>query len=399
MVKWVKGLGVRGFLAAGIAGGIKGKGSKDLGLIVSEIPARAVGVFTTNRVKAAPVLVSQRRVRKGVAQAILVNSGCANACTGKRGLNDVYRLSKVTARLLGLPAPSVLVSSTGMIGVPLPAARLEKAVGRLVKSLSPGGLEAFAEAILTTDTRSKVSVRRGVIGGEPVTVCGVAKGAGMIMPRMATTLGFVVTDCAVSLGLLKDIVRKAVAGSFNKITIDGDTSTNDSILVLANGAAGNREVTGSSEDRERLQAMISGVLMDLAQMVVKDAEGATKFIALEVRGARTSREAEAVAFAVANSYLVKAALYGGLPNWGRIMACIGRSGSIQPGRVDIGINGLPVVRGGEAIEKLALKRLKTLLRRRTIDIQVDLNQGAGSAKVWTSDLTPEYVRINASLRS
>jgi glutamate N-acetyltransferase/amino-acid N-acetyltransferase len=201
------------------------------------------------------------------------------------------------------------------------------------------------------------------------------------------------------LGLLKDIVRKAVAGSFNKITIDGDTSTNDSILVLANGAAGNREVTGSSEDRERLQAMISGVLMDLAQMVVKDAEGATKFIALEVRGARTSREAEAVAFAVANSYLVKAALYGGLPNWGRIMACIGRSGSIQPGRVDIGINGLPVVRGGEAIEKLALKRLKTLLRRRTIDIQVDLNQGAGSAKVWTSDLTPEYVRINASLRS
>jgi glutamate N-acetyltransferase/amino-acid N-acetyltransferase len=382
-----------GFRAAGLHCGIK-REKPDLALLVSEVPAAVAGVFTTNKVKAAPVRYTQVAVGRGRAQAVVVNSGNANACTGEAGLADAAEMALLTGAALGLDPELVLVASTGVIGVPLPMEAIRGGIPRAAAALSADGTSA-AEAIRTTDRFAKTAAVRLDIGGVPVTIGGMAKGAGMIHPNMATTLCFLTTDAALPPAVLRLALTRAIADSFNSITVDGDTSTNDSVLLLANGRAGGAPITNGSE-LKRFTAGLTAVATELAKMVVRDGEGATRLIAIEVSGAVSDAEAHQAAMTVANSLLVKTALHGGEPNWGRILAALGRSGvEMAEEKTDVLFGELPVVRGGLGVPGV-WDAAASALEAKDITVKIGLGIGSGTARVWTCDLSEEYVRINGS---
>ncbi|MFH1147584.1 MAG: bifunctional glutamate N-acetyltransferase/amino-acid acetyltransferase ArgJ [Pseudomonadota bacterium] len=392
---------VDGFLFSAVEAAIKKPGRMDLGLIASKAPVRAAGLFTTNRVKAAPVLVSRNRLRNGIAQAILVNSGNANACTGKKGMDDAKESTRFIAQSLGIEESMVLVASTGVIGQFLPMERIKAAAPDLVRSLGPNRLVDLSRAILTTDTVEKISLRQGIIDDKPVKIVGIAKGSGMIMPQMATMLCFVVTDACITSCALKSCLKEAASLSFHRITVDGDTSTNDSVFALAGGKAGNREISiRDSEDGNAFQRLLTGVLVDLAKMIVRDGEGATKSIEVRVTGSRSTGDARKAAFAVANSSLVKTALCGEDANWGRIMAALGRSGAIlDPSQVSIAVDSFPLAENGIGCGIEAEKAATEVMRRKEFVLNIDLGKGPFSFNVWTCDLSIDYIKINASYRT
>jgi glutamate N-acetyltransferase/amino-acid N-acetyltransferase len=383
----------RGFRAAGLHCGIK-PARPDLALVVSDNLASAAAVFTTNAVKAAPVLVSMEAIQSGAAQAVLVNSGNANACTGTQGVADAREMVALTARALGIAEEFVLVASTGVIGVPLPMEPLRAGIPQLPARLSRDGAPAH-EAILTTDAFAKTAAVRISLGGVPVTIGGMAKGAGMIHPLMATTLCVITTDAAVPAPLLRRALRQAADQTFNCISVDGDTSTNDTIFLLANGQAGHRPLADGDPELLAFTAALTEVAGELARLVVRDGEGATKLITVTVRGARSAVDAKRAVNAVMTSPLVKTALYGAEPNWGRILAAVGRSGAaFRADRVAIAIGGVPVVAGGMGIPG-AMPAAAGAMQAPAYEIAVDLGEGDASSTGWTCDLNEGYVKINA----
>jgi glutamate N-acetyltransferase/amino-acid N-acetyltransferase len=389
---------VQGFKASAVAAGIKKDGGLDMALIFSEKGATAAGVFTTNRVKAAPVIVSQENIRKGRGRAIIANSGNANACTGKVGLDNAHREAEWVAKALGINPDEVLVASTGVIGTPLPMDRIERAIPELVKHLVPEGLPDAAKAIMTTDSFSKISRFEGEAGGKPYQILGMAKGAGMIMPNMATMLCFVLSDIRIDPADLSKSVSSAVKPTFNRISVDGDTSTNDTVLVMANGMAGNGELT--SDDYERFQMGLTHVMDTLATMIVRDGEGATKVVFVKVKGAASHADAETAARTIANSYLVKTAFYGQDPNWGRIMAALGRSNiSMTEEDIHIWVDEIQIVKGGLAIGDDVEKQASKSMTQKEFSVTIDLGQGEHEDQVVTCDLTPEYIAINSDYRT
>jgi len=385
----------QGFVASGVHCGIKPQ-KKDLALVVSQVPAAAAGVFTTNKVKAAPVLLDMERIRSGQGRAVVLSSGNANACTGEQGVRDAREMAHLVAEHLEVPEDQVYVCSTGQIGVPLPMEAIRRGIPEAVRLLGPDGTAA-AEAILTTDTGPKAAAVQVMIGQQVVTVGGMSKGAGMIHPQMATTLTVLTTDAAVGPAVLQAALRRAADQSFNRITVDGDRSTNDTILLLANGEAGAPEITGPGEALDALQAALNAVTVRLAKAVAQDGEGATKLVEVTVEGAETDEDAERAAFAVANSPLVKTAIHGAGANWGRIMAAVGYSGAeVQPDRVTVRIG--PVVVAERGIQAGGPERLEQAgehLMGQDVRVAVDLGLGRGSATVWTCDLSEEYVKENA----
>jgi glutamate N-acetyltransferase/amino-acid N-acetyltransferase len=388
--------GVPGFLAAGIAAGIKKNGARDLGLLYTEKPCAAAGVLTKNRVKAAPVLICKKRLQKGVAQAVLVNSGNANACTGKDGMNSALLTCKVAARGLGVSEHLVLPCSTGVIGVPLPAVSIKKALPQLIKSASQQGIAGFAEAIMTTDTFPKVVTRSTVINGDIVKVCGIAKGSGMIMPQMATMLAFIITNASIKKDLLTGLLKETTEKTFNSISVDGETSTNDTVLLLASGVGSKPIERKNSAEYKKFALLVQEVMRELALLIVRDGEGATKLISIQVQNARNVNEAQSAAFRVANSPLFKTACFGGDYNWGRIMAALGNSGAVfETGKVEISINNLLAVKNGQGVAKNQQK-LKDAFKANRLDIVINLHNGSKNWEVFTCDLSYDYVKINAA---
>ena len=386
---------VPGFRFAGVRAGFKARGP-DVALIVADAPATVAGMFTTNRVIAAPVAIARRRVRGGRARAVLVHAGNANACTGADGLRTAEAATGLAARLLGVPAMSVLPCATGRIGVPVPRARLLAGVGLAVRGLDRGGFAAAARAITTTDAFPKTAVRRLRLGGRPVTVAALAKGAGMVAPRMATLLVFVLTDARLGVAAARRALVEGVAGTLNAISVDGDMSTNDTVLLLAGGAAGNGTLVPGSRAHARFTRALAEVLGEIARLVVLDGEGSTRLIGVTVRGARTAAEAARVARAVATSTLCKAAFHGGDPNWGRFVCAAGTAGvGFDAARVDVTIGGIAVSRRGRPVAG-ALGRAARRMRRRAVEIVLDLRVGRGSARILTSDLSPQYLHFNAA---
>lgn len=389
---------LKGFQFNGIASGIKKNGAKDLGLIYSEVPAVAVGMFTTNRVKAAPVLISQKRIKSRIAQAILVNSGNANACTSEKGIRAAHQLSSTLAQRMEIEEEMILLSSTGVIGVPLPVDRVKGSIPALVGGLSSHNIDEFAQSILTTDTFPKIVKKHVGIGGKGAEIWGVAKGAGMIMPNMATMLAFLMSTVTIHPTTLQTLLREAVDQSFHRITIDGETSTNDMVVMLANGKAENKIIAQSSKELHKFRDCLFSLLFELAQMVVRDGEGATKLVEIRIEKAGSVKEAKVAAFAVANSLLVKTSMFGEEVNWGRIMAALGRCGIvINQERVDISFGKVKVVSRGVSCG--SEEKAREQLREKKITIVISLNRGSGSFQVSTTDLTPQYVEINSSYRS
>lgn len=389
----------KGFLTGGLYCGIR-KFKKDIAIIYSETPATVAGVFTLNRTQAAPILVCKTQLKTSrTCSALVVNSGNANACTGERGLNDAWTMVKATARALKVPEEQVMVSSTGVIGQYLPIEKIGDGIQQLSGQLSRTGNNDAAEAIMTTDTFSKQVAVKFTLGNSVVTIGGMSKGSGMIAPNMATMLAFVTTDVSIGQSLLQKALTAANNRSFNRITVDGDMSTNDMALIMANGQAKNQPFPEHSEESKLFSAALEYVLIKLAKMIVRDGEGATKLIEIVVKGARSEEEAAQAAKAVANSNLVKTAIHGADANWGRILAAVGYSGvDFNPDNVEIAFNDLPVLRKNYEIV-LDEEKAKQILTQDTIAIIIDLNQGKQSARFWTCDLTKEYVHINASYRS
>lgn len=391
---------VKGFKFAARSAGIKKSGRPDLALIYSETPARCAGVFTTNQVQAAPLVVTAPRIKQGRCQAVLVNSGNANACTGEQGLRDALRCGELAAHSLGIGEDLTAVSSTGVIGAPLPMDKLERHVPLLAADLQARGADRVAEAIMTTDSFPKLASAAGRAGGTPYAILGVAKGAGMIHPDMATMLAFVLTDAAIEGPFLQQALRSAVDRSFNAITVDGDTSTNDMVLLLANGLAQNLEIRPGTEEAAEFDRLLGGVLLDLAKMIVRDGEGATKLVEIRVRGAVDDDQARQAARSVATSSLVKTAFFGEDANWGRIIAAVGYSPArVEPERVDIFFDDVPVVRSGLGTGRDLEERAGEVLKKPEFTVLIDLNLGDGEASYYTSDLTYEYVKINAAYRT
>jgi glutamate N-acetyltransferase/amino-acid N-acetyltransferase len=391
-------LEVPGFVAGAVAAGLKKGGNKDLGIIFSKVPACAAGVFTTNQVQAAPVLFDKERIKSGHCQAIVANSGNANACTGKRGIEDAQAVARSAATTLGIPEELVLVASTGVIGQRLNVSAIEAAMPRLAGQLSPTGLYDLAQAIMTTDTFPKALSKRGSIGDKTFTVAAVAKGAGMILPDMATMLCFVCTDISARPDLLGQALKDAVATSFNTIIVDGDTSTNDTVLLLANGLSG----LNLEEDTcaAAFQKILNEVLFSLAVEIVRDGEGATKLVSIEVKGTSSKSDATKVAYTVANSLLVKTALFGEDANWGRIIAAVGRAGvPISADTIDIYFNDVCMVKDGQGCGREAETAATRVLKTDRFWITIDLKMGSEASTVHTCDLSTEYVRINADYRS
>jgi glutamate N-acetyltransferase/amino-acid N-acetyltransferase len=396
--EWLEGgiTAVPGILAGGVVAGIKPSGKKDLALIYSSTPARAAAVFTSNQVKGAPVLVSREHVRSGQAQAIVASSGCANVCTGEQGIKDAREMTRLVGELLRIPASHVLVAATGVIGVPLPMDKIRAALPRLAKSLSPQGGRAAAEAIMTTDTRPKEAALRVEIGGRPVTIGGIAKGVAMLEPHLATMFCFVATDAVVARGALGAVVRRAVDGSFNRTTVDSDQSTSDTVAVLANGLAENPPLEAGARGLRQLAGGVEAVMAKLARMLVADGEGATKLVTVAVRGAASRRDALIAARAVANSPLVKTAINGADPNWGRVMMALGKSSArVEQEKVSIAFGDERLVERGMQKEGVRLERVREIMGQSEYDITIDLGLGRGEDRVWTCDLSEEYVRLNA----
>jgi glutamate N-acetyltransferase / amino-acid N-acetyltransferase len=385
----------QGYLAAGVAAGIKKKGL-DLAVVFSSQPASAAGVFTLNRVQAAPVVLCREHLKlsRGRARAVLINSGCANACTGDRGMHDVRISARCLASHLEVDPNRVLVASTGVIGSFLPVPKMLKGIGAAASALNSRGGPAAVRAIMTTDTREKSIAVEGRIAGKTVRIGGMAKGAGMIHPQMATMIAVVTTDVQVPPGELSRMLRRTSDRTFNCLTVDGDTSTNDTVLALANGASG-----ASIADRRSASFFEKGLSLvceELAKSIARDGEGATKFVEIMVRGAADFEAARKVAKAIAHSSLVKTALYGQELNWGRILCAVGYSGvPFNPDRVGLSLNGIPIFRNGSPIGSTRARAEKSM-KNHDLQIEVDLAGGRAAAKVWTCDLSHGYVDINAS---
>lgn len=383
----------RGFRAGAVACGLRSGPGPDLGVLYAGVPCTAAGVLTTSRIKAAPLLLTRRRLRRGQLRAVVANAGSANACTGHDGARDAALTARLAAQKLGVAAGEVAVASTGVVGLRLDMEKVRQGLERL--SLSPEGGHSFARAIMTTDTTSKEVALRGEVGGVPFTVAGAAKGAGMIHPDMATMLAFITTDAAVEAGFLRQCLRRAASATFNMITVDGDTSPNDTVLVLASGLAGNPPVSGG-EVGEAFAGALEAVCLHLARSIARDGEGATRLIEVRVEGALSQAEARRAARTIAGSNLVKAAVYGQDPNWGRVAAALGRSRArLNPGKLDIYLDSLCLMQGGTP-HTFDEAQARALLGQKEVVFRVALNLGTESAISWGCDLTPEYVTINSA---
>lgn len=389
---------MKGFQFNGIAAGIKTNGKKDLGVIYSQRPASAAALFTTNKVVAAPVILGRERIMPGICQAVVVNSGNANCFTGEQGYKDAVETARVAAEALNIPEDLVLVSSTGVIGAPLPMEKMHTGIPLVVAEMALDKADDFAEAILTTDLAKKMVSKTCVIKGKTFTVCGFAKGSGMIRPNMATMLAFVCTDLDIFSTLLKTVLQKACAVSFNRISVDGDTSTNDMLIAMANGMSG--AVLEDSDDALEFQRVMDETLLELSKMVVRDGEGATKLARIVVRGAASAHDAFLTAEAIAHSNLVKTALYGEDPNWGRITAAAGRSGAmVDPDKMDLFFGEVPLVMGGVWQGVDAEKEAAKGMKADELEIILDLNLGDHSDFFMFCDFSENYVKINADYRS
>jgi glutamate N-acetyltransferase/amino-acid N-acetyltransferase len=388
---------VPGFRAAGVACGVKASGALDLALLASDVPAAAAGVFTRSTVVGAPVLVSRARVAGGRARVIVANSGCSNVAMGARGVRDAEAMAAAAARAVGCPPEQALVASTGVIGQPLPLEKVRRGVRAAAAALAPGGLADAARAIMTTDTVPKLAARQVRLGRATATLAGMAKGAGMIEPDMATLLAFLVTDAAVSPPALRALLRGAADASFNRLTIDGETSTSDTALLLANGLAGNAPIrTLRGAEARAFAEALEDLCVELVRALARDGEGATKLVTVRVRGARTRAQAERAAKRIANSVLVKTALFGGDPNWGRILQTVGAGRiDLDLARAEVRWAGVPVFRGGRAAGPAARRRAGAAMGSAELEIAVDLARGRAEATVWTCDLSYEYVKVNA----
>lgn len=387
-----------GFQASGIRSGCK-NGKKDLALIYSRVPAAVAGVFTQNKVKGHPLLLTRDRIKGGFARAMVVNSGNANACNGPRGMEDARWMASEVGRLLDIPAEQVLVSSTGVIGQSMPMDKIIPGVGSAVAELTGEGGRDAAEAIMTTDTVIKETAVSLQMGGVTVTVGGTAKGSGMIHPNMATMLGFITTDAAVSPQALQSALQYAVQDSFNMISVDGDTSTNDMVVVMANGAAGGGEITEETEDFSEFRRALAEVCTRLAKMIAGDGEGATKLLEVKVVNAPSKPDARRAAMSVVSSSLVKSAVFGKDANWGRILCALGYSGAeFTPEKTDIFIGEEQVACDGGALN-FSEERALEILSAGHVVITVDMKAGEGRAVAWGCDLTCDYVKINADYRT
>ena len=391
---------VPGFRAAGVRCGIKRKGL-DLALLVSDVPASAAGVFTRSTVPGAPVIVNRERIRAGRGRAIVANSGCSNVAMGARGLRDARTMGALAARAAGVPEREVFVASTGVIGEPLPMARLRDGIPRASAALAADGLPRAAAAIMTTDLVPKLATTRVRVGGRTVTLAGIAKGSGMIEPDMATMLAFLICDAAVSPPYLRRLLRDAADASFNRVTIDGESSTSDTALLLANGVAGNAMLRGPASPGARAFAdALHDISQELARAIARDGEGATKLVTVRVRGARSARDAERAAKRIANSVLVKTALFGGDANWGRILQTVGAGRvPLRLDRTEVRLAGVSVFRAGASAGPAARRRAQVRLRGKEVEVDVALGSGRGEATVWTCDLSYEYIRVNAEYRT
>lgn len=390
-----------GFMASGVAADINGKGNskKDVALIFSQVPALSAGVFTLNTVKAAPILVTQEVLKNETLQAVVINSRNANACTGEQGMNDAKEMCLLTAQALGIEKEKVAVSSTGVIGVFLPMERIEKGIASAATALSSAGGSDAAAAIMTTDTFPKQVAIQIELGGSVITIGGISKGSGMVHPNMATILGFITTDAKISLNALQAALKKGNEKSFNMISVDGDTSTNDMLLIMANGLKGNPEIHIDTPEFEEFALALEYVLVFLAKEIARDGEGATKLLEVQIIGAVSEMDAQIAARTVCSSMLVKAAIFGRDANWGRILCALGYSGAyFDPSKVNLYIGDVQVMEKGTPLmfdEEAALK----VLSQNEVVIVGDLQSGNGTATSWGCDLSYEYVKINGAYRT
>ncbi len=395
----------RGFRAAGGTCGIKASGKPDLAIILADAPCAAAGMFTSNKMPGAPVIVGKRHIRHGVAQAIVCNSGCSNVCTGQRGIDDAIEMCRLVARHapggMSIDPHRVLPCSTGVIGKYLPMEKLRAGIAALTPKVARGreADAATARAIMTTDLVPKVAHRKIRLGGKPVHLAGIAKGSGMIQPNMATMFAFITTDAAIAPAALKAALKQAVNVSFNRLSVDHDTSTSDAVLALASGAAGNRSIAAASgKDFTTFRDALTDLCKDLAYQIVKDGEGATKVFRVVVTGARTQKDADKVGYTVVGSPLIKTAVHGGDPNWGRLVAAVGRSGAaVKPERLTISIGDLCVGRDGFALQLSAKQRKEAnrLMAAKEITFTIDLGMGKATTEWLGCDLSREYIAINA----
>jgi len=387
-----------GFLTAGISSGLKKNGDPDLGVIISTVSANITGVFTRNKVQAAPVILDRERIKSGKFRAVIANSGNANCCLGEKGLKDAKRMTGTVATSLDADENLIYVASTGVIGEPFPIEKVESAIPRLMRAAGPDGVDDFARAIMTTDTVPKVVNQKGCIDDTSFSITGIAKGAGMIRPDMATMLCFIYTDLDVSAPILQDSLRAATEKTMNRITIDGDTSTNDTVLLMANGLSG--AVVKNKQDRRHFQELLDDVMIQLAKMLVRDGEGATKLVKIIVKGAVSIPDARQGATVIAHSNLVKTALFGEDANWGRILAAVGRAGiRMSPDKTDILFNDIMMVQGGRGLGEKAEEKATAVLKQSEFTIQVNLNMGSFEEFIYTCDFSVDYVKINADYRS
>ena len=399
MVEVLDGGGVtspRGFKAGAIYAGVKtaGDGILDLGILFSEEPATVAGTFSTNKVVSPSLVLTRDRTSSGIARAVVANSGCANCCVGDQGLNDAKEMTALTARHLGLTDNEVLIASTGLIGVELPMALIRQNIGNVVTK-NEGGTE-FAKAIMTSDTRPKEVAVAVEINGSRITVGGAAKGSGMIHPNMATMLGFITTDANIDADLLKEILVDVVDSSFNMIDVDGDQSTNDTVLLLANGAASGPKIKGGTNESEVFKEAVRYIAITLAKELARDGEGAQKLVEVVVEGAQDISQARKAAREIASSLLVKAMIHGRDPNWGRVMMALGRSGiEFMESQVDVFINDIHIVHEGKSIPYL-VDAVVSAMNVDEIQIRANINTGTSMATAWGCALTEEYVTFNSA---
>ena len=384
----------KGFKAAGVKAGIKKSGNLDVAVIYTETPAAIAGTFTQNKVAAAPVYVSKETVATGSARAIVANAGCATACTGKQGMDDAYKTREIAAKELGINTDDVIVGSTGVIGVTLPMDKLEKGIKDAVADLSETGSINAANAIITTDTHCKTMTVKFDIGDAEVHMGAIAKGSGMIRPNMATMLCYITTDLDIEQSLLQKALSTCVEKSFNMISVDGDMSTNDTVVVLANGLAGNKKITEENADYDIFCSNLMALCVELAKEIAADGEGASKFLTINVKGAKSFADAKTVGMAVANSPLVKTAFFGEDPNWGRVICAVGYSGAdMVPEKTVVKFGGITIFDCGVGAQYDS-EALVKVMRENDIVIDIELNLGDSDATVWTCDLSYEYVKIN-----
>jgi glutamate N-acetyltransferase / amino-acid N-acetyltransferase len=398
-----KNIVVPGFKFGAVKAGVKYKGRLDVGLILSDKPCQVAGVFTKNQVVAPSVVISKKRVNNGIAQAVLVNSGNANTCVGKRGLDDVKECTKSLAQITGLSVTNILMNSTGVIGEPLPANKIILSLPFLIQNARPGGLADFSKAIITTDTRPKLFSRTLEFGKKKVTIAATAKGAGMIMPNMATMLVYILTDADIT-GPIKSMLTAAVDDTFNALTIDGDTSTSDTVLLIASGASGVK-ISGKGANSNKFQAALNDICRELTEMIATDGEGATKMFKIVAEGAKTKAEADKIARRVANSPLVKTAFHAGDPNWGRIMMAVGSAGvNLDQNKIDVSFESkkgkeISVVKNGAISATYSENQAEKILSGTDFTVRINLGRGKAARTIYTCDFSAEYVKINAEYRT